>query len=41
MRRNQFRFVTSVQRRITGNLHWAAGIGYYNIVTGDVKMDKY
>ncbi len=41
MRRNQFRFVTSVQRRITGNLHWAAGIGYYNIVTSDVKMDKY
>ena len=41
MRRNQFRFVTSVQRRIVGNLHWAAGIGYYNIVTGDVKMDKY
>lgn len=41
MRRNQFRFVTSVQRRITGNLHWAAGLGYYNIVTSDVKMDKY
>ena len=41
MRRNQFRFVTSVQRRIVGNLNWAAGIGYYNIVTGDVKMDKY
>ncbi len=41
MRRNQFRFVTSLQRRITGNLHWAAGIGYYNIVTSDVTMDKY
>ena len=41
MRRNQFRFVTSVQRRIVGNLNWAAGIGYYNIVTSDVKMDKY
>ena len=41
MRRNQFRFVTSLQRRITGNLHWAVGIGYYNIVTSDVTMDKY
>ena len=41
MRRNQFRFVTSVQRRIVDNLNWAAGIGYYNIVTSDVKMDKY
>ena len=26
MRRNQFRFVTSVQRRIVGNLNWAAGM---------------
>ena len=41
MRRNQFRLVTSVQRRIVDNLHWAAGFGYYNIVTSDVKMDKY
>ena len=41
MRRNQFRFVTSVQRRIVGDFHWAAGIGYYNIVTSDVTMDKY
>ena len=44
MRRNQFRFVTSVQRRIVGNLNWAAGVGYYNIVTSDVKgakMDNY
>ena len=41
MRRNQFRFVTSVQRRITGNLHWAAGLGYYNIVTSDVNLDGY
>ena len=41
MRRNQFRFVTSLQRRIVGDLHWAAGIGYYNIVTSDVTMDKY
>ncbi len=41
MRRNQFRFVTSLQRRIVGDLHWAAGVGYYNIVTSDVTMDKY
>ena len=41
MRRNQFRLVTSVQRRIAGNLHWAAGFGYYNIQTGDVKIKGY
>ena len=41
MRRNQFRLVTSVQRRITGNLHWAAGFGYYNIVTGNVNLEGY
>ena len=41
MRRNQFRIVTSVQRRITGNLHWAAGFGYYNIQTGNVTLNKY
>ena len=41
MRRNQFRFVTSVQRRITGNLHWAVGLGYYNIQTGNVKIKGY
>ena len=41
MRRNQFRLVTSVQRRITGNLHWAAGFGYYNIQTGRVKINGY
>ena len=41
MRRNQFRLVTSVQRRITGNLHWAAGLGYYNIQTGKVKINGY
>ena len=31
MRRNQFRLVASMQRRIKGNLNWAAGFGYYNI----------
>ena len=41
MRRNQFRLVTSMQRRITGNLHWAAGFGYYNIVTGNVNLEGY
>ena len=41
MRRNQFRLVTSVQRRITGNLHWAAGFGYYNIFTDNVNLDGY
>ena len=41
MRRNQFRLVTSVQRRIVGNLHWAAGFGYYNIVTGNVNLEGY
>ncbi|MBR5847237.1 MAG: BamA/TamA family outer membrane protein [Bacteroidaceae bacterium] len=41
MKRSQFRLVTSVQRRITGNLYWAAGFGYYNIKTGRVKIDGY
>ena len=41
MRRNQFRLVTSVQRRIVGNLHWAAGFGYYNIQTGNIKLEDY
>lgn len=41
MSREQFRFVASIQRRITGNLHWAAGVGYYNIRTGDLDMDEY
>ena len=41
MSRNQFRFVASMQRRIAGNLHWAAGVGYYNIKTGLLKLDEY
>ena len=41
MRRNQFRLITSVQRRIVGNLHWAAGFGYYNTVTGNVNLEGY
>ena len=41
MKRNQFRLITSVQRRITGNLHWAAGFGYYNIQTGNVAIGGY
>ena len=41
MRRNQFRLVASVQRRIVGNLNWAAGFGYYNIYTNNVKLEDY
>ena len=41
MKRNQFRLVTSVQRRIVGNLHWAGGFSYYNIQTGNVKINGY
>ena len=41
MRRNQFRLVTSMQRRITGDLHWAAGFGYYNIFTDNVNLEGY
>ena len=41
MSRNQFRMVASMQRRIAGNLYWAAGVGYYNIKTGLVKLDEY
>ena len=41
MSRNQFRLVTSMQRRIKGGLYWAAGFGYYNISTDNVKLDEY
>jgi len=41
MRRNQFRLIASMQRRITGNLHWAAGFGYYNISTGNIDLEDY
>lgn len=41
MRRNQFRLVASVQRRIKGNLNWAAGLSYYNIQVGDIRMGDY
>ena len=41
MRRNQFRFVTSLQKRIKGNLYWAAGLGYYNIYTNNINLDDY
>ena len=41
MSRNQFRLVASMQKRLTGNLYWAAGLGYYNIQTGQVKLDEY
>lgn len=41
MRRNQFRLVTSVQRRIVGDLYWAAGFGYYHTQTGDITIDGY
>jgi outer membrane protein assembly factor BamA len=30
-----------MQKRITGNLYWAAGLGYYNVKTGNVKVNKY
>ena len=41
MRRNQFRLVTSVQRRIVGNLYWAAGFGCYNVLTDNVNLEGY
>ena len=41
MSRNQFRLIVSMQRRIKGNLHWAAGLGYYNIRTDRLKLDEY
>ena len=41
MRRNQFRLVASMQRRIKGNLNWAAGFGYYNIYTDNINLKKY
>ena len=41
MKRNQFRFVTSMQRCIVGDLNWAVGVGYYNIKTGQVDIKGY
>ena len=41
MRRNQFRFVTSLQKRIKGNLYWAAGLGYNNIYTNNINLEDY
>lgn len=41
MSRNQLRLVASMQRRITGNLYWSAGLGYYNIRTDRLKLDDY
>ena len=41
MSRDQFRLVVSMQKRITGNLHWAAGLGYYDIKAGSVQLDEY
>ena len=41
MHRSQFRFVTSMQKKIVGHLNWAAGIAYYNIHTGRIDIEGY
>lgn len=41
MNRSQFRTVISIQKKITGNLNWAAGLAYYHISTGDLNTDRF
>lgn len=41
MSRNQFRALASVRKTITGDLSWAAGIAFYHITTGDLKLKDY
>lgn len=39
--RNLFRTTLDVQGRLSGNLSWVAGIGFYGYKTGSVKLEKY
>ena len=41
MSRNQFRILTSVRKKITGNLNAAVGLAYYHITTGRLTLDEY
>ena len=41
MSRNQFRALVSVQKKISGNLNWAAGIAYYHFSTATLDIDKF
>lgn len=41
MNRKQFRALVSVQKRITGNLNWAAGVAYYHTSTGAIDREKF
>lgn len=41
MNRDMLRLTVDVQRSISGPWSWAAGFGYYNYRTGDVKLKKY
>ena len=41
MNRNQFRALASIQKKISGDLKWAAGLAYYNIRTEALDRDKF
>ena len=41
MSRNQFRILTSVSKKISGNLSAAAGLAYYHITTDRLSLDEY
>lgn len=41
MNRNYFRALVSVQKKIWGDLNWAAGLAYYNIRTEALDKNRY
>ncbi len=41
MSRKQFRVVTSVKKKIIGNLNWAAGLAFYHTATDYLDTEKY
>lgn len=41
MSRKQFRILTSIQKKITGNLNLAIGLAYYNIASDHLNLEEY
>ena len=41
MSRKQFRVLTSIQKKLTGNLNLAVGLAYYNIATDHLSLKDY
>ena len=41
MSRKQFRVLTSIQKKLTGNLNLAVGLAYYNIATDYLNLEEY